>query len=112
MLERLEAVVDASGIAARIEALLPLGVRRRQLCVRSLVVGMLLALFDGRPAHLTRVHAALVALPETERRRLRVIVDWKAGPHVLTYRQVERTFSLVTSALGKDEPHGMPSPLL
>jgi hypothetical protein len=31
-----EAVIDASGVAQQIEALLPAGVRRRQLTVRTL----------------------------------------------------------------------------
>ena len=35
--------------------------------------------------------------------------DWKHGPHLLTYRQTERTFGLVTSALAKDIPDGLPS---
>jgi len=64
-----EGVLDASGIAPRIEALLPSGARRRQLAVRTLLLGMLLALADGRPAHLTRVHKALASLPECEQRR-------------------------------------------
>jgi hypothetical protein len=34
-LARLEALVDASGVAPRLEALLPLGVRGRQLSVRT-----------------------------------------------------------------------------
>jgi hypothetical protein len=38
-----EAVIDASGAAPRIEALLPAGVRRRQLSVRTLLAGMCLA---------------------------------------------------------------------
>jgi len=108
----LEAVIDASGIAARIEALLPAGVRRRQLAVRTLLAGMMLALADGRPAHLTRVHQALTALPEDDQRRLGVLADWRHGPHLLTYRQAEYTFALVTAALGKAEPDGLPSPAL
>jgi hypothetical protein len=107
-----EGVLDASGIAPRIEALLPSGARRRQLTVRTLLLGMLLALADGRPAHLTRVHQALVSLPEGEQRRLGVLADWKGRPHPLTYRQAEYTFSLVTAALGKDQPDGLPSPAL
>jgi hypothetical protein len=103
-----EAVIDASGVAPRIEALLPAGVRRRQLTVRTLLAGMCLAQADHRPAHLTRVHAALTALSGDEQRRLGVIADWKRGPHQLTYRQTERTFGLVTGALGKDEPDGLP----
>ncbi len=77
--------------------------------MRTLVVGMLVALGEGHPAHLTRVHAALVSLSEADQRRLGVIVDWRSGPHVLTYRQVERTFSLVTGCLAKKCPDGSPT---
>ena len=103
-----EGAVDASGAAPQIEALLAAGVRARQLSVRTLLAGMCLALADGRPAHLTRVHRALVSLPEGEQRRLGVLADWKHGPHRLTYRQAEYTFGLVTRALGKDDPDGLP----
>ena len=41
-----------------------------------------------------------------------MLADWKGGPHLLTYRQAEYTFGLVTRALGKDEPDGLPSPEL
>jgi hypothetical protein len=108
----LEAVIDASGVAARIEAMLPIGVRARQLSVRTLLAGMCLTQAGGRPAHLTRVHQALTALPGHDQVRLGVIADWKHGPHLLTYRQTERTFGLVTAALGKDQPDGLPSPAL
>jgi hypothetical protein len=104
-----EEIIDASGAAPRIEAMLPAGVRRRQLSVRTLLAGMCLTQADHRPAHLTRVHRALTSLPEDEQRRLGVITDWKHGPHRLTYRQTERTFGLITAALGKDQPDGLPS---
>ena len=104
-----EEIIDASGTAPRIEAMLPIGVRPRQLTVRTLLAGMCLAQADHRPAHLTRVHQALVSLPEYDQQRLGVIADWKHGPHLLTYRQTERTFGLVTGAAGKDEPDGLPS---
>ena len=94
-----EAIVDDTGVADHLEELLPIGVRPRQLKVRTLLVGILLALTDGRPAHLTRVHAALVGLGDYERRRLGVTVDWKCGPHLLSYRQVERTFSLLVGVM-------------
>jgi hypothetical protein len=105
----LEEITDRSGIAPRIELLLPIGVRARQLLTRTLLLGMLIVLADHRPAHLTRVHQALVTLPEDDQRRLGVVADWKHGPHLLTYRQTERTFGLVTSALVKDIPDGLPS---
>jgi hypothetical protein len=101
-----EEIIDASGAAARTEAMLPAGLRPRQLRVRTLLAGMCLAAADHRPAHLTRVHQALTSLPEDDQWRLGVIADWKDGPHLLTYRQTERTFGLVTAALGKDQPDG------
>ena len=107
-----EDVIDASGVAPRIERMLASGARGRQLAVRTLLAGMMIALGDGRPAHLTRVHQALAGLPEGEQRRLGVLADWKNGPHLLTYRQAEYTFGLIARALGKDEPDGQPLPEL
>jgi hypothetical protein len=37
-----------------------------------------------------------------------VIAEWRDGPHLLTYRQVERTFGLLAGALAKAEPDGEP----
>ncbi len=107
-----EKIIDASGAAPRIEAMLPIGVRARQLTVRTLLAGMCLAQADHRPAHLTRVHQALVSLPEDDQRRLGVIAAWKHGPHQLTYRQTEYTFGLAADAAGQDKPDGLPSGLL
>jgi len=107
-----EEVIDASGIAPRIEAMLPTGVRSRQLRVRTLLAGMCLTQADGRPGHLTRVRQALVSLPGDDQRRLGVLADWKGRPHLLTYRQTEYTFGLAARALAKDEPDGLPSPEL
>ena len=105
----LEDIIDASGTAPRIEALLPAAVRHRQLTAGTLLTGMMLTLADGRPAHLTRVHQALIALPEADQARLGVMQDWKTGPHQLTYRQVEHTFNLAVTALSKQHPDGAPS---
>jgi hypothetical protein len=44
-----EEIIDASGTSARIEAMLPIGVRARQLLVRTLLLGMLLVLAGHRP---------------------------------------------------------------
>ena len=111
-LRTLEEVIDRSGIAPRIELLLPIGVRARQLLVRTLLLGMLLALADRRPAFLTEVHQALTHLPEADQRRLGVLAQWRTGPHLLTYRQAEDTFALVAGTLAKGEPDGLPSPAL
>ena len=45
----LEEIIDASGVAPRIEAMLPVGVRARQLRVRTLLAGMCLTQADGLP---------------------------------------------------------------
>jgi len=111
-LAELQDIIDASGAAPRVEAMLPVGVRARQLTVRTLLAGMCLAQADHRPAHLTRVHQALVSLSEGDQWRPGVITDWKQGPHLLTYRQTEYAFGLVAAALGKDEPDGLPSQAL
>jgi hypothetical protein len=111
-LAAIEDAIDASGIAGAIEELLPAGTRSRQLSVRTLLAGMHLALGDGRPAHLTRVHAALTSLPEADQARLGVTASWNTGPHRLTYRQVEHTLRLVTAALARDEPDGAPAQAL
>ena len=108
----LEAIIDASGVAPRIEELLPAGVRHRQLKVATLILGMMLTQADRRPAHLTEVHAQLTGLPGADQVRLGVMQDWKTGPHQLTYRQAERTFGLITKALSKDQPDGTPSAAL
>jgi hypothetical protein len=109
-LARLEEITDSSGVAPRIEKMLPIGVRHRQLRARTLLLGMQLALADRRPAHLTEVHAALTSLPEADQARLGVTEDWHGRPHQLTYRQTEYTFGQVTTALSKDQPDGAPSP--
>jgi hypothetical protein len=111
-LTRIEDIIDGSGIAPRIEALLPAGVRHRQLKTRTMLAGMGLTLADRRPGCLTEMHKALTVLPEPDQMRLGVTEDWKNGPHRLTYRQVERTFNLVVKALAKERPDGAPSDVL
>ncbi len=103
-----EEITGASGVAPRIEAMLPIGVRPRQLSVRTLLAGLCLTQADHRPAHLTRVHQALTALPTKDKARLGVIAAWKNGPHLLTCRQTERTFGLIADVLAKGEPDGLP----
>ena len=111
-LGRAEAVIDASGVAEVLEARLGVGPRPRQLAVRTLLVGIVMAIGDDRPAQLVRVHRALLSLARRDRERLGVQVRWRGGPHELTYRQVEYTFGRVVGVLGKDEPDGEPSALL
>jgi hypothetical protein len=108
-LARLERILEAAGVCERIETLLPVGVRPRQLSVRTLLVGMLLVAVDGRPMHLRRVHQALLALPENDQRKLGVLARWRDGWHRLTYRQLEYTFARVVRALSKPVGDGAPS---
>ncbi len=70
---------------------------------------MLLTQADHRPAHLSRVHDALVSLDEVDRSRLGVELDWHGTSHQLTYRQVEYLNTLIEAALQKDEPDGRAS---
>jgi hypothetical protein len=51
---RLQEIIDASGVPLLIESRLPIGVRPRQLPVRTLLIGILATLTDGRPAYLAR----------------------------------------------------------
>jgi len=111
-LERVERIIDACGVAGRIEALLPIGVRPRQLRARTLLIGMVLAMLQGRDALLTNVHEALLELPDADRRRLAVTADWKDAEHQLTYRQLEYTYRLIVGKLAKETPDGSPSQAL
>ena len=108
-LHRLEAVIDAAGVSERIELLLPVGVRSRQLSVRTLMLGALLVAADQRPMFVSNIHRALTGLPEPDQRRLGIIATWRTGGHLLTYRQTERTLRLVRDALAKQTPDGEPS---
>jgi len=111
-LARLEQIVATSGVGDLLAGALPPAVRHRQLRPGVLLIGMMAALDDGRPAHLTRVLAALRALPEADQRRLGVLEDWKNGPHLLTYRQVEHTLAVLRPALTRTDPDGTAPPLL
>lgn len=111
-LPELEALLDASGVAERLESAMPAGGRPRQLPVRSLLLGLMLAAADDRPAHLTRAHRALCSLPPPDRERLQVSVVWRSGPHELTYRQLEHTTRRLLGLFGAECCEGGPGPLL
>ena len=77
--------------------------------MRTLLIGMLLCQANDRPAHLTRVHQALITLDDSDQWRLGVTADSKRGPHTLTYRQVERTHGLLVRLLATNAGRGTPS---
>ncbi|HWD24703.1 MAG TPA: hypothetical protein VG368_04505 [Acidimicrobiales bacterium] len=111
-LARAEGLLDDATLEraiAKIEASLPIGVRPRQLPVRTFLVGVACCLSDGRPAHLIRVHEALCSLPDADRWRLGVLIEEKGRTHELTYRQTEYLNHLLQVALGKPEPDGTAS---
>ena len=108
-LARIEALVDDSSIAPGLEALVPRGARGRQLSVRTLIIGIMVTLFDSRPAHLSRVYEAQVGSSEADKLRLGVCVDWHGTCHTLTYRQVEYTYRRVTKSMSKKVPDGKPT---
>ena len=71
----MEEIVDASREAERIEVLLPVGVRPRQLRARTLLIGMVLAMLAGCDALLTTSFGRS-ELSEDDHRRLGVIAPW------------------------------------
>ncbi len=105
-LTRIEEVIDASGITSRIEESLSIGPRPRQLCVRTLFIGIMAALGDNRPGHLTRVHEALTGLSQYDQRRLGVLIEVNGLDHLLTYRQVEYTTHRVVVTLSNGAENG------
>ena len=108
----MEKIVDASREAERIEVLLPVGVRPRQLRARTLLIGMVLAMLAGCDALLTNILRTLLELSEADRRRLGAIAQWNDAEHQLTYRQLEYTYRLIVTALAKEQPDGTPSETL
>jgi hypothetical protein len=93
-----EEVLDRCVALAAAEGKLPAGGRPRQLSLRTLLLGLILSIGDGRHGQLRRLHTALIGLPEKDKVRLGVVTQWRHGRHELTYRQVERTFKLATKA--------------
>jgi pyruvate dehydrogenase E2 component (dihydrolipoamide acetyltransferase) len=91
-----EEMIDASGVAPRIAAMLPIGVRQ-QLRVRTLLAGIMLTQGGHRPAHLTRVRDALTTLPEPGQVRLGVI------------EQLQHLRAVIDAGVGPDAAAGGPA---
>jgi len=97
---------------ATLEASLPVGVRVRQLPVRSFFLGILLSLTKGHQAFLTGVHEALCSLDDQARSRLGVITTKRGVSHLLTYRQIEYLAKLIATSLRNGVEDGLPQPAL
>ena len=83
---------------------MPKGGRPRQLCSRTVLLGVMLALDSGRPAHLEAAHRALSWLSVPDQLALQVIGGGRR--HVATYRQFEDTFSVMCRLI---DPSPVPS---
>jgi len=110
-LARLLAVIDASGVPERLEALLPSGCGPTAQCAHAACRH---SPHLGRRTTRTPVSGARGTCgarggePAPSGCRLSV----QARTHTLTYRQVEYTFSLLEAVLSKDVPDGAPKELL
>jgi hypothetical protein len=90
-----------------LDALMPRGGRPRQLGTRAVLLGVMLALDAGRPAHLEAVWRALCGLDVAEQLSLGFATTSKDGEcHRATYRQVSDTFSVICAAI---DPSPVPS---
>ena len=106
LLARVEAVLDASGVPDRLEALMPTAGPSRQLPVRTVLCGVVLAIARTKVAHLASVHRLLSDLPLPDQLRLRVAVHQETGIRQATYRQFEHAFSLLVAPI---DPSPVPS---
>ena len=89
-----------------LDARMPTGGRPRQLCARTLMLGIMIALDAGRPAHLEAAHRALSALELGDQLALKVAVVGNGECQVATYRQIEDAFSVMCRSI---DPSPVPS---
>jgi hypothetical protein len=89
-----ENLIDTSGVVPILDSLMPTGVKRRQLSVRTVLLGFLLTARKKQPLYLTNVIENLRELPVDVQRRLGVVavIQGFSGEHAATYRQCEDTF--------------------
>ncbi|MGH9294505.1 MAG: hypothetical protein ACRD0B_04160 [Acidimicrobiales bacterium] len=89
-----------------LDSFLPTGGRHRQLSTKPVLLGVMAALDDGRPAQLAAGHRALVALPVSDQLRLGAACFSESGIEAVTYRQFSDAFSLLISPV---DPSPVPS---
>jgi hypothetical protein len=85
---------------------MPTGGRYGQLSPKTVLLGMLLALDHGRPAHLVAGFEALLDLPVADQVRLGMTATHDGVPHPATYRQYSNTHQVMTRAI---DPAPVPS---
>jgi len=96
-------VLDSSAVADVLSKAMPTGGRPRQLPVRSVLLGFLLAFSDGRPAQLSFAWRALKKLGTKDQLRLRAATAEHSGGRTkikpVTYRQFSDAFSVMMRAI-------------
>ncbi|MDA8311900.1 MAG: hypothetical protein M0Z46_15070 [Actinomycetota bacterium] len=102
----LEAVLDRSGVAELLDGWMPKGGRHGQLGAKSVLMGMLMALVQGRPAHLSAGHEALFALDVADQVRLGALGTADGALHPATYRQFSHTHQVMVAGI---DPTPVPS---
>ena len=102
-----EAILADSGVAAIFDEAMPSGGRPRKLSSHSVILGVLAALDDGRPAQLSAAHRALSEMSFKDQVALGfAVVDAEGEHHLATYRQFSDTFSVMCAVI---DPTPVPS---
>jgi len=101
-----EAALCDSGVAETLKALLPKGGRPRQLGPNTVLLGVMLALDAGRPAHLKAAWRALSQLSVHDQLALGFVATGDHPWHQATYRQYEDAFTKIVKAI---DPSPVPS---
>jgi hypothetical protein len=93
-------------VPAALDDLLPRGGRPRQLGAKAVLLGVMLALDAGRPAHVLAAWRALSALALPDQLSLGFAQSKDGVCHGATYRQVSDTFSVLCRGI---DPSPVPS---
>lgn len=101
-------MLDRSGVAEMLSGWMPARGRHGQLSAKGVLLGMLMAIDAGRPAHLVAGHEALFALDISDQARLGVLAPSGDGDglHPASYRQFSHTHQVMVEAI---DPSPVPS---
>ena len=91
---------------AALDELLPRGGRPRQLAAKAVLLGIMLALDAGRPAHVLAAWRAMCALPLSDQLSVGFAQSKDGEFHRATYRQFSDTFSVLCRGI---DPTPVPS---
>jgi hypothetical protein len=105
-LKEIRRIVKESGVASLLQEKMPKGGRPRRLSCHAVLVGIMLALSDHRPAHLVAAYRTLLSLGVTERIALGVSWHEKTGLRSITYRQFADTHQVMIRCI---DPSPVPS---